>query len=745
MLAAASRWYDSGDPALPCLLRGVKPPPSSLALILTACGHAGNGDLLAGVWRAWGPKQQAHRHQQGGSEGLAGARIGVPTRYPARRVVRALVKAAVECDVRAAGLISTGIRTQQSVSIGGADGGHGAHDCDHQQQARLWNSGAVARAVFGEDSNLTEVLWILQEAFPYLHQRQSSRQSLPPLLRPLHSAAAATDGCSGKGQRPLLPLLPPQAAWPLLLRCSSVGDVDLLLVSQLLQEEGLPLSEVVRFMRHGTSGIPTADCERQQRKWEAARQKWGAAAAAQHGSTFVRSGAAVQVVNLYPVSELLSSVLIAMGVQLSPTGVAEQQKQRQQVRQPQEQRLTGSSSSKRGSIRVEQPLFPPALPPPIAAAAVSAYVRHGAIARAAAVAQAARSAQHQDMQAMQRLVAECARAGLLVPALNAAEALRSALWRAPSPETAAALLRCAARTHGMPIGARGAPQRLLAVWRQHGVSHPVAWGALLRGLWEAGDGGQLLRPALLAAMASPVELRDAAEAGRCESGGGTTAIISSDSRQIQHIISSDGSAEMHAADQARSQLLGELIAAMLEQDPGQLHPARQLRDQNSKPGTTGGALVTATAGGRREAWPGSRSTAGLNDSSSYSSGGGGSKTTVCDHNSTDQQAWDPCAPVPGLEMWLPLRLEQQQPAVRRVASALSVLEFLRRHGVVVHDDAALASALQALRMCRHGEDAHASGGWGAGVREGEVYSPANIMCLMEQTLRGSSDAWGGSI
>jgi hypothetical protein len=61
------------------------------------------------------------------------------------------------------------------------------------------------------------------------------------------------------------------------------------------------------------------------------------------------------------------------------------------------------------------------------------------------------------------------------------------------------------------------------------------------------------------------------------------------------------------------------------------------------------------------------------------------------------------------EVVLPLRLEQQPGALQRIEAAVAVLRLLARRGVAIRDDTGLAAALQALRLCRHGGEAHTSG------------------------------------
>jgi hypothetical protein len=335
------------------------------------------------------------------------------------------------------------------------------------------------------------------------------------------------------------------------------------------------------------------------------------------------------------------------------------------------------------------------------------------------------------MQAIQRLMADCARCGLLQPALHAAELLRGSLWRAPVAEAAAALLRCAARAAGPPLGGggRAAPEQLLSLWRRHGARHPAAWGALLAGLWEAGDGeGRLIRPALLAAMAAPVDLPEApacvrplaADAAALELEGHPGGALSGGGGCGGGGGGGGGAGPGDVADRARSEIIGDLIAAMLAADPGQVPEAHPPSLHRSGGGGGGSGVFDDYArgsppprperGGRRRFWR--RAPA--------PHGGAGRAGHLPE--------WDAAAATPGMSLTLPLRVEQQGAGPRRLGAALGVLEFLGAAGVRVRHDAALAAALQALRMCRHAEDARASGGCGAGLSDAWAGGGAGPFC-----------------
>lgn len=638
-LAAAARVYDTGDASSTCLMPGERPPPSTLALLLAACGRAGRGDLLMGVWRHLGPQRRQ------GADGAADAADGqggpgssaAAGRPPSRRAAHALVEAAVLCDLRAAGL--WGAASGSAGDSGSTGSGQRALQVPGTgavSPARRWrHAGELGMALFG-DSCLADALSELHDWLP------DARQHQQPGAGGVEGRAAAGAAPGAPAPAPALlqpPLLPPDAALAVLRGCGSVDDVDALLLSQLLHpSNGLSLREMRRMLR-----------ARAAEHGPGARPGRGGGRAGEEAA----AAAAAAVYDRHPMSGLLARAMQARaGSQL------QQHRGRGAPRPGAAQQAAGASAPLPPPLGPA--LFPPVLPPPLAAAAVAAYMRHGAVSRAAAVARAAGSSGLQDQQALQRLAADCARAGLLLPALNAAEALRSEFWRAPAPYAAAELMRCAARAAGPPLGAGCTPGALASLWRRHGVAHPVAWGALLRGLWETGDTGQSLRPALLAAMAEPLPLTGLDAGGQAGAGA-------------------------RAADAARSQIVGELVRAMLERDPGDRRPRAA-------------AGVAPAPGGRRARFGEGAAAA----EAGLERGGGGSV-----------DAWLESA-APGLELWLPLPYQEQPALAARVEAVLQMLAWLRARGVSVRDDALLAAALQALRACRHGGDAHASGEWSPG-------------------------------
>ena len=708
MLAAATRLYDAGDGE--CLLPGAKPPPATLELLLLACGRAGDGDALASVWRHLGPGGVGVGGGGGGSGGTAA---------PDRRAARALLQAAVECDARAAGLLG-----------GGGGGSSSDKALAHARGAAARGApygGAVSRALFCADGSLAEALAELADAFPELHRRerraagpgwgkqqerqqqqQQQQQQQRHGRREQHWQQQrqhhATEGAS-PAPPPPLPLVPPDALLPLLRAASSVADVDALLAGQLAHARGLPLSELRALMR----------------------RRPPAAAAAGGGAG-----------DPYPLSQLFEALGAAASDsgnggsssgssgELGPRGRPEQHARHGD----------GDSSTAAGASPPQLPppgAFPPALPPPAAAAAVRAYLRHGAFARAAAVARAVRCApgRDQDPQAAQALIAGAARLGLLVPALNAADALRSLSWRGPSPAAAAALLLCAARARGLPLGARAGADAVLAVWRQHGMRHPTVWAALLRALWEVearngdalarwagGDAGGVVGDALLAAMARPMEPADAPP-------NPNAAAISGSSGGL-------GAAALEAAqDAARSTVLGALISAILTAPAG---GGASSSSSSGRGGDGSEAAPQPVFGGRRR-----RHAAHV----PLLAGGGAGGSLL--------PAFDANARAPGWEVRLPLRFEQQLGAAARVRAALAAFALLRARGVAIRDDAALGAALQALRLCRHGADAHTArllprlmgAALALGVRPGARTRRALLGVCEELDARGGSGSNNG--
>lgn len=729
MLSAACQLFDTGDGV--CLLPGAKPPPSTLALLLSACGRHGDGALLAGVWRHLGPPTRA----PGG---------GAPPPWPARRVVRALVEAAAACDVRGAGLLGGAAATagppdSSSTHNGGSDGPAAASITTTASASRVAAAsrpravrygGSLAAALLSSDGALAELLADLAELYPQLIRRgQPSRRSTHTSSLSQQPAQCSSRACSStrhstKGSAryggPPLPLVSPDALLALLKVASSAADVDVLLLSQLAQPAGLPMGELRRLSRarpgRGVPGCAT---------WDVAGGGTAGAAALAGGSS--------PACDRMPLSDLLDACVAAAGssagarrASLGATGGSARP-----MHLPLGRGGVGGDATPAAAV-APAALFPPPLPPPVAAAAVSAYMRFGARSRAAAVARAAASSAHQDQQAAQRFIAEAARAGMLLPALNAAEALRSGFWRAPCPTAAAALLRCAAAAAGPPLGVSCAPAQLLAVWRRHGVRHPTAWGALVRGLWELGSrsrlaahspplqhtqrqqpdairtlqgplaGQELALAALLAAMDAPLELPGAPAGGS----GGCTAegVAARGARGFSTTMprrrgtlcagpeptdqAEGAAAAKDTLDRARSQIVGELIAGILSPLPPPAPPSAAL--QPSASCGDGGARLQPPLGGRR------RLRARGHPHFDAAAPGRGAPLALFDD-------------VPGLDVVLPLHLEQQPGAAQRVEATAAVLRLLSARGVTIRDDTALAAALQALRLCRHGGEAHASG------------------------------------
>ncbi|KIY99633.1 hypothetical protein MNEG_8329 [Monoraphidium neglectum] len=358
MVAAASRIYDTGDPSSPCLMPGARPPPSTLALLLTACGRAGNADLLAGVWRHLGPRHGAEGAGGGGSASAGDAPAAAPMNLS---VVRAYVEAAVECDMRAAGLA-------------GGSGGDGWTDADVHTAAggRRRGAGDVGRALFG-DGSVAEALYELQDWAPPRRQQHQQQQQKDPQRRQREAkggGGAAAPVAAAPAPPPPPPLLPPlispRAALPLLRRCSSVADVDALLLSRLLRPGGMSLEHLRRFGRQRPS----------ERRADG------------DGSGGALGAAVMRTEDPYPISELVTMALAAQAAK--GPAAADQQAQQQQQKQQRDgdQRGHGgrAAAAAQAAARAgQQPvLFPPRLPPPLAAAAVAAYMRFGASARAAA-------------------------------------------------------------------------------------------------------------------------------------------------------------------------------------------------------------------------------------------------------------------------------------------------------------------------------------------------------------------------
>lgn len=196
-------------------------------------------------------------------------------------------------------------------------------------------------------------------------------------------------------------------------------------------------------------------------------------------------------------------------------------------------------------------------------------------------------------------------------------------------------------------------------------------GALER--WASGDADGPVCDALLAAMAEPLE-PPAATPSRSSDGEGRAPLDL-------------------ARDAARSQILGDLISAILATTA---HGA-------SSQGLSGALAIGgpgagdraphAVFGGRREL---------------PRRGGSGSSLPAAEAPAAPALRALAGPPAPGWEVALPLRFEQQPRAEARVRAALAAFEALRARGIRVRDDAALAAALQALRLCRHGEDARSA-------------------------------------
>lgn len=185
-----------------------------------------------------------------------------------------------------------------------------------------------------------------------------------------------------KGQPPLpIPLLHPSQASELLQYTCSTADVDVLLLSQLYQPRGLAVNDIIKLARR-------ARTQQQQQ---------------QHDLT-----ATDQAVQYSGADVVMSNHLLTVLPDLK---------------------------------LVDVPQFPPRLRSDVARSAVQAYLRHGAVQRAAAVAHAAAVANPRDLQQYHLLVRGCAAAGQLLPALTVVENVRHHLWQTVSPTAQADMLR----------------------------------------------------------------------------------------------------------------------------------------------------------------------------------------------------------------------------------------------------------------------------------------------------------------
>jgi hypothetical protein len=437
-------------------------------------------------------------------------------------------------------------------------------------------------------------------------------------------------------------LLSPLVASELLDLTETIADIDGLLLSQLYNLKGLTVEEMGQLVGVIQQEVATE------------RSSSGAAAPA------LQSGGEV----------VIQGELIASNSTTTTTTTSSSSSRWQLLDQQQHQGATVAAAMQlRGSQASisTTPIFPPALPPPVARSAVLAYIRLGAVAKASAVAHASCRANPKDMQALHAYVMACARREWLMAAVNGIGEMRQWYWQSTSPAAQAETLKAVARSSNPPLGAKLAPHKLLTFFNDWCYPHPKTWSALLEGLWLAGDGGRLLWPTLLQAMQQPYSLMS-----------------------LQPI-------PIRQADVGRSKIVGHLFSTMLFAPIGYhagLNPA----------------AAAAIAYSRR--------------SSSSSSGGGGNGSLRGTGITRDQESLRDLATVlqplttnfrsrksssrsSAVSSRLPL--ERQGGGLLALQHIQSAWRQLLEAGVRFSADHALAAALPALMYCKDTNDARQSG------------------------------------
>jgi hypothetical protein len=246
----------------------------------------------------------------------------------------------------------------------------------------------------------------------------------------------------------------------------------------------------------------------------------------------------------------------------------------------------------------------------------------------------------------------------------------------------------AARGAGPPLGASPSAARLYSFFFRFCSPHPRTWGALLQGLLATGDPGSRVLRSLRGALAQP------------------------------HAYMAMAGLRSDALDRARSRVLAAMLRGVLAAPEGSSRlsavsaAAAQQLAAAAAAGGGGGAGAAASAGGCGAAAPGYAADPcvaqllrtldvpanvqlqqqlahpGSSASRAGTAGAGLRRPSV-----------------PGVPLL-------QQPAQTRlkVLLLLQLLEVCRAWGVAMRHDAALAAALQVLRLCWDTEDARQSGG-----------------------------------